>query len=507
MVAAVNELRIEPQPGPQYEAFRSKADILIYGGGAGGGKSWFLVHEPLRRVHNAGFRGAIFRRTYPQLTGPGGLWDECQELYRALGANMREGSELDASFPSGASMRFLHLQHEKTKYEYQGQQICYIGFDELTHFTETQFFYLVGRNRSTCGIKPYIRATCNPEPGWVAEFIAWWIDPVSGLAIPERSGKIRYFYRDDDNQMHWADSKAELLEQFPHLRGEDDILSVSFIPASLDDNPAFLKKDPGYRSRLMSLSKIERDRLLGGNWKVAEGAQIDESWIRYYTTKNDHFEFVFQNRLYSMPFATTRRIATIDTAGTSKEKAAAKRGQPPSWSVCGIWDIVPRWTIAQDGKQLTLAEFIFLRYVWRKQVEWNRLKVEIDETLNVWNVAKAYIENAHFGSALVTEIRSCPSELVGPVLPGMGDHHEGAKLERAIASGMLARFEHGKIFVPRYDANSEPWVHEYLKEIRAWTGEVTDVADQIDMTSYAAFLSRVSTAKWGGAIPQGKVRG
>lgn len=495
---------IAPQPGPQVAAFKSKADIIIYGGQAGGGKSWYLVNEPLRRIHNKGFRGGIFRRTYPQLKGQGGVWDECQEIYRACGARMREGQELDATFPSGANISFLHLQHEKTKYDYQGHQFCYIGFDELTHFTETQFFYMLSRNRSTCGIKPYVRATCNPEPGWVADFLAWWIDQDTGLAIPERSGVLRYFIRGRDEKLYWADTKEELIEQFPEYAPED-ILSVTFILATLDDNKILQKKDPGYKARLMSLSKIERDRLLGGNWKVAEGAQINGEWIRRYSTNAVEIECVFQDMLLKLPMAMMRRIATIDTAGTSKEKAAKDRGKEPSWSVCGVWDIVTRMTVNYQGKPVNLSEMIFLRYVWRKQVDWNGLRQGIDETLDTWNVTKAYIENAHFGQALKQEIKSCPCELIGPVLPGMGDRGEGAKLERAIASGMLSRFEHGKIFVPREQSD---WLAAYLREIEAWTGKPDEVADQIDMTSYASYLSKKGASAWGGVIQtqQGMMR-
>src|SRR5436305_14925946 len=71
-----------------------------------------------------------------------------------------------------------------------------VCFDELTHFTAHQFFYMVSRNRSTCGVRPYIRATCNPDAdSWVADFLAWWIDPQTGLPIPERAGVLRYYIR------------------------------------------------------------------------------------------------------------------------------------------------------------------------------------------------------------------------------------------------------------------------------------------------------------------------
>lgn len=493
-----NDRHIGPQPGPQTKAFQSKADILIYGGQAGGGKSWFLVHEPTRRINNPKFRGVIFRRTHPQLVGAGGVWEACQDTYRALGAKLREVF-MDAKFPSGAAIQFETMVHEATKLEFQGKEFCYIAFDELTHFTETQFFYMLSRNRSKCGIRPYVRATCNPEPGWVADFLAWWIDPDTGLSIPERSGVIRYFLRDPaTEELHWADTKEELLEAFPEFES-DWILSVTFINATLDDNPALTEADPGYKGRLMALSKIERDRLLGGNWKKAEGSQIQSEWIRRYShnSQTDCLEFVFQGQLYSVPLSQTRRIATIDTAGTSKEKAAKQRGKEPSWSICAIWDTIPKFMTAVNGRQVILTEISLLRYVWRQQVDWIALKTGIDETLGTWDVTKAYIENAHFGQALAKEIKSCPVELIGPTIQGMGDHSEGAKLERAIASGMLARWEHGKFFVP---SESSDWLSKYLRELEAWTGAPNEVADQIDVTSYCSYVTKRSSGTWGGVL-------
>lgn len=109
---------LKPNNGPQTLYFESPADFVIYGGSAGGGKTWAIVADPTRYAHVPGFRGVIFRRTFPQITGQGGLWDEAQEMYRPLGANMREGSDMDATFPSGASIVFRHLQHEKNKYDH-----------------------------------------------------------------------------------------------------------------------------------------------------------------------------------------------------------------------------------------------------------------------------------------------------------------------------------------------------------------------------------------------------
>jgi hypothetical protein len=488
-------VRIAPQPGPQWEACCSTADILIYGGQAGGGKSWLLVAEPTRRTNNPGFRGVIFRRTYKQITGQGGLWDEACGLYPSLGATMREGA-MEAEFPSGAKIQFCHLQHEKDKYQHQGLQYAFIGFDELTHFTKSQFFYLLSRNRSICGIKPYIRATCNPDAGsWVAEFIDWWIGP-DGTADPERAGKIRYFVQDGD-RLVWADSKEELIEQFPDFAPEE-ILSVTFIPARLDDNPALLKKDLSYKAKLKALPKVERDRLLGGNWRITEGSIIDPDWTRYYSIADGKLRFAFSGLIFEVPVASCKRIATIDTAGTSKERAAVQRGDPPSWSVCAVWDTLPTFTTIGNGNKVILTEFMFLRHVWRDQVEWDKLKTAVPEVLQSWNVQQTYIENAHFGQPLRNEIRGfgLACDLVGPVLPGMADGSEGAKLERAIASTMLTKYELGKILVP---LDEPPWVAPFLRELTTWTGLPKQPADQIDVASYAAYVTKRSVSRIGGS--------
>ena len=145
-----------------------------------------MLLEATRHASNSQFSSMIFRRTTPQIRNPGGLWDTSKEINLHLRARPKE-SELEWIFPSGSRMKMSHLEHENDKYNHQGAQYPLIMFDELTHFSKTQFLYLLSRNRSTCGVRPYVRATCNPDPdSWVADLVAPWIDQKTGFPIREK---------------------------------------------------------------------------------------------------------------------------------------------------------------------------------------------------------------------------------------------------------------------------------------------------------------------------------
>lgn len=206
-----------------------------------------------------------------QIKEQGGLWDASQKLYRMYpGAIGRNPQKPYWRFPSGAKVSFRQIARDEDVYDWQGTEIACIEFDELTHFTEFQFFYMLSRNRSTCGVRPYVRASCNPDAdSWVAGFISWWINQDTGYPIPERSGKIRWMIRRDE-VIHWADTKEELIERFD-LVTEEDLCApktVAFVPSTIYDNQVLLKADPGYMANLKALSIVERERLLYGNWKI-----------------------------------------------------------------------------------------------------------------------------------------------------------------------------------------------------------------------------------------------
>lgn len=276
---------IKMNPGRQEEAAACTADIMFYGGAAGAGKTFLFICEPLRFVHLPDFGAIFFRRLSTMLTGPGSAFEEAKKIYPNFKGRMREGNVLDARFASGAIVQFSHLQYEDDIDAHQSKQYAIIIFDEVTQFTEQQFWYLLSRNRTTCGVRPYMRGGCNPDPdSWVAKMIEWWIGD-EGYPIEERSGVLRWFVRDDDgDKLVWFGTKGEALLYVRKNFSEDDRpdpASFTFIAAKLEDNPALMKKDPSYKSKLLMLPRVEREQLLKGNWKIKRGAgtYFNRNWV------------------------------------------------------------------------------------------------------------------------------------------------------------------------------------------------------------------------------------
>ena len=227
--------------GPQEDFLAASETDVLYGGAAGGGKSYAMLVDPLRYAHRAAHRGLIIRRSMPELRE---LIDKSRELYPKAfpGCKYKEVEKL-WNFPSGAKIEFGFLERDADVYRYQGQAYSWIGFDEITHLpTEFSWNYLASRLRTTDSeITCYMRCTANP--GGVG---ATWV-------------KKRYI---DPSPPH---------ESF---EGSDG-LTRKFIPARLQDNP-FLARDGNYEKMLKALPPTQRQQLLEGNWDVAEGAAFTE---------------------------------------------------------------------------------------------------------------------------------------------------------------------------------------------------------------------------------------
>jgi len=231
----------KPNNGPQTDFLAAPERDVLYGGAAGGGKSYAMLIDPLRFAHRAAHRALILRRSMPELRE---LIDKSRELYPKAfpGCKYKEVEKL-WNFPSGAKVEFGFLERDADVYRYQGQAYSWIGFDEITHLpTEFGWNYLASRLRTTDPeITPYMRCTANP--GGVG---ATWV-------------KKRYIDPHPPNES---------------FVGEDR-LSRKFIPARLDDNP-YLAEDGRYEEMLQALPPTQRKQLLEGNWDVNEGAAFTE---------------------------------------------------------------------------------------------------------------------------------------------------------------------------------------------------------------------------------------
>ena len=264
-----------PCSDPQQMFLDTDADIAIIGGSAGGGKTIAELLEPSQDFDCPGFNAVIFRRTMKEIKEEGGIWDKSMELYPLIGGKPNM-TERYWTFPSGASLQFAGLENEASKYGWKGLEVCDILFDELTEFLESQVWYLMSRNRSSCGRRRRIRGSTNPHPGWVKRLLAPWVD--DAFPNPAVSGEIRWLKREHD-QIVWVSkpTQQDICTDGPNGEGclkEDcpkcfsDVKSITFIRATVYENRPLLKANPGYIASLKVQDDVEMRRLLLGDWNA-----------------------------------------------------------------------------------------------------------------------------------------------------------------------------------------------------------------------------------------------
>jgi len=261
VASAQREILFEPNPGPQTEFLASTEQEVLYGGSAGGGKSYAMIADPVRYLNNPNAQMLLVRRSTEELRE---LISVSKQLYpRAIpGIKFMERDKTWVA-PSGATLWMSYLDRDDDVMRYQGQAFNWIGFDELTQWsTPYPWNYMRSRLRTTkaSGLPLYMRATTNPGgPGhqWVKKtFIDpgtprkpfWATDPETGETIAWPKG---------------------------HTREGQPLFKRRFIPATLFDNP-YLADDGMYEANLLSLPEHQRRQLLEGDWDINEGAAFPE---------------------------------------------------------------------------------------------------------------------------------------------------------------------------------------------------------------------------------------
>lgn len=225
-----------PHDGAQ-EEFCSRGEFeVLYGGAAGPGKTSCLIALALRHVDKPNYKALILRRTYPRLEE---IIDRCHDLYPSFGGEWRE-TKRRWTFPSGATIKLGHMQHEDDKRDYTGKEYQFIGWDELTEFTDSQYTFVVNSRARTkdSSIPVRIRATTNPGGlghVWVKKRFVDIAEPGKTYIDPETG------------------------------------LSRVFVRGLVTDNPTLMENDPLYVKRLAGLPAVERKRLLEGDWEIFEG--------------------------------------------------------------------------------------------------------------------------------------------------------------------------------------------------------------------------------------------
>lgn len=271
-------------PTPKQRAFLLMNDTkeILYGGAAGGGKSIAQLMGALQFVDVPGYSAILFRRTYADLSLPGALIDISKQwLMPFVDSKEVRWSEKEKqyTFPSGATLNFGYLESDNDCYRYQGAEFQYIGMDECTHISPSNYRYLFSRLRKKKEMQVPLRFRATANPG--GQFGEYYYQ--------------RFF-----------------------VEGRD--AGRIFIPAGLDDNP-FLDAE-AYKEALNELDPIEREQLLNGNWEIkASGDLLDRQWF----TIVPHHE---------IPEAASH-VRYWDFASTDPAKRTGKGRdkRTPDWSV------------------------------------------------------------------------------------------------------------------------------------------------------------------------------
>jgi predicted phage terminase large subunit-like protein len=313
----------------------------LYGGAAGGGKSIALLAGALQFADQPGYRALLLRRTYADLNLPEALIPLSHQWLQGKAA--WNGKLNEWTFPSGATLTFGYLETEIDKYRYQGAALQFVGFDELTQFTESQYSYLFGRLRRRTGTEVPLRMRAASNPGGVGHD---WVK--------------KRFLTDED---------AERL----------------FVPARLEDNPHLDAES--YEQSLKRLDPVTRRQLRYGDWDIHADGVFKRDWFRYWRREGDYYRLVTGNEDRLVKIADCHRFAVADIAGVEKQKTT-----DPDYSVVETWDLAP------TGDLILVDQ-------WRKQAETPDTEEAIVRIVRRHDLPYICVEWASIGIGVVQHVR------------------------------------------------------------------------------------------------------
>lgn len=430
-------------PHPKQQTFLLLADTkeVFYGGAGGGGKSQALWYGALQFVDVPGYSALLLRRTYADLAKAGALMDRSKMYLANTGAKWNERDKR-WTFPSGATITFGYLQNENDKYQYASSEFQFIGFDELTHFTETQYRFLftrLRRNLTLSNVPLRMRSASNP--GHVGH--AW--------------------------------VKKRFIE--PKTRE----LNAVFVPASMHDNPSLDITE--YRDSLSNVDPLTRKQIEDGNWDAVPGGRFKREWFQWYRLLPNDPDFVVTGD-YRAGDGERFRWRERPIFQTCDPSASAS--QAADFFVLSTWLLTPKanllWWDCERGKyeipeQVQLCQRSYRRH--RPQF------VGVEEVLNQRALAQLLR-------------RSTDPAMVVRSLSPMGQD----KLARA--AGGINLVASGRVYLP--EANRAFPLDDVIGECERFTGddEKDSHDDIVDTLSYAAeLLPMLSPSACGAGAPRG----
>lgn len=346
-----------PFEGPQYEALNCPADILFYGGAAGGGKTDLLLGTALTRHRSS----IVFRREFAQLKG---IRERAEELYEKIGKfNGRDELwRIVSGQYAGKRVEFGACSTLGDEKKYQGRPHDLKGFDEITHFTEAQFRFLITWTRTTKkGQRARVICAGNPptdaEGDWVIRYWAPWLDKTH--PNPAKPGELRWFVSDEEGEDFevpsgdpvWLGKDGVHTEQGDPEEGRELVQpkSRSFIQAKVEDNPYLMST--GYKAQLQALPEPLRSKMLKGDFGVgqtdAEWQVIPTEWVllaqaRWKPTYEEYLKSQAAERLSTEPEQDEPIPSARQSADTLEQSEQDSLGQK-------AWPGMPKIQEGQSG--------------------------------------------------------------------------------------------------------------------------------------------------------------
>lgn len=419
----------------QAEFLVCEAREALYGGAAGGGKSFSLLMAALQYVDEPGYHALILRRTYKQLAKADSIMATSHEW---LGGLARwNGDDHKWTFPSGATLEFGHMEHEKDKHNYQGAAFHFVGWDELTQFEESPYLYLFSRQRRKGGSRIPIRTRSGSNPGGVGHE---WVKSRFGIGSAE---------------------------------GPPD--GRCFIPAKLDDNVSAGDGSPNidaddYRKALAELDPVTRAQLEAGDWDAIASGRFDGVALRRHRYRIVDTEFgrgqgaylllADGKELQRVQIAHCSRFLTCDPAASDEP---LKKGSDPDYTVICVWAQTPD-----------------LSLVW---LDCHRFRLEIPDILpqvqsvySQWDPQFVAIEAVASNRAVFQQARR-----TGMVVRELNPRGQNKLMRAAPAMTKVAQ---GKVWLPE----KAHWLDQAVAELLIFKGDGKTHDDVVDNLSYACTL-------------------